>query len=71
MEYETEELMEQVREEREARGMERGVQQGIQQGIQALYTTLRDMNVPEEQILETVAEKFRLSKEEALKYMKQ
>ncbi len=49
--------------------LEEGMERGIDRGIYALVSTLKDMNVPIQTILEKVQEKFNLSLETAKKYI--
>ena len=49
--------------------LEEGMERGIDRGIYALVSTLKDMNVPIQIILEKVQEKFNLSLETAKKYI--
>ena len=46
-----------------------GMEEGMEKGINALVSTLKDMNVPIQTILEKVQEKFNLSLETAKKYI--
>lgn len=46
-----------------------GLEEGMEKGINALVSTLKDMNVPIQTILEKVQEKFNLSLEAAKKYI--
>lgn len=50
-------------------GMAEGEQKGRQEGIYFLISTLRDLNVPDEVILQKVQEKYKLSEEAVKKYM--
>lgn len=50
-------------------GLEEGIEQGVEQGIKALVSTLKDMNVPAQIILDKIQEKFNLSAENAKKYV--
>ena len=50
-------------------GLEEGMEKGMEKGINALVSTLKDMNVPIQTILEKVQEKFNLSLETAKKYI--
>ena len=45
------------------------LEEGMERGIYALVSTLNDMNVPVQIILEKVQEKFNLSLETAKKYI--
>ena len=49
--------------------LNRGREEGREEGITALVSTLKDMNVPIQTILEKVQEKFNLSLENAKKYI--
>lgn len=48
---------------------EKGIQKGIQQGIQGMVSTLKELDVPYNIILQKLQEKFHLSEEEAGKYL--
>ena len=48
---------------------EEGREEGREEGITILVSTLKDMNVPIQVILEKVQEKFNLSLETAKKYI--
>ncbi len=50
-------------------GIKQGMKQGIEQGISALASALREINVPEDIILQKIQEKFKLSESEAKKYL--
>ncbi|MCI8292603.1 MAG: hypothetical protein HFH53_03590 [Hespellia sp.] len=60
--YMTMEMMERVK-------FEEGREEGREEGIAALVSTLKDMNVPIQTILEKLQEKFNLSLETAKKYI--
>ena len=60
--YMTMEMLERVK-------FEEGKEEGREEGINALVSTLKDMNVPIQTILEKVQEKFNLSLETAKKYI--
>lgn len=60
--YMTMEMLERVK-------FEEGREEGREEGIAALVSTLKDMNVPVQIILEKVQEKFNLSLETAKKYI--
>lgn len=49
--------------------MEKGREQGREQGIFGMVSALRDLNIPENTILQKLQEKFMLTKEEAEKYL--
>ena len=64
--YMTMEMLERVKYEE---GREEGRKEEMERGITALVSTLKDMNVPIQTILEKVQEKFNLSLETAKKYI--
>ena len=64
--YMTMEMLERVKYEE---GREEGRKEEMERGITALVSTLKDMNVPIQVILEKVQEKFNLSLETAKKYI--
>lgn len=49
--------------------VEEGMQQGIQQGIQTLVTTLNELRIPKEQIIQQIMKGYALSYNEALVYV--
>ena len=49
--------------------MNRGCEEGREEGITVLVSTLKDMDVPVQVILEKLQEKFNLSLEAAKKYI--
>ena len=49
--------------------MNRGREEGREEGITVLVSTLKDMDVPVQVILEKLQEKFNLSLEAAKKYI--
>ena len=51
------------------KGREEGRKEEMERGITILVSTLKDMNVPIQTILEKVQEKFNLSLETAQKYI--
>ena len=51
------------------KGREEGRKEEMERGITILVSTLKDMNVPIQTILEKVQEKFNLSLETAKKYI--
>lgn len=51
------------------KGIERGIEKGVEIGILAVVDTLRDFNIPDDIILQKIQERFKLSKEEAEKYL--
>ena len=72
MEYELgEELSEMcnLSEAIEENAIKRGIQQGIQQGIQILIEDNLEEKIPEDRIIEKLQKKFKLNKEEAVKYL--
>ena len=46
-----------------------GFEKGLEKGITALVSTLKDMDVPAQTIMEKVQEKFNLSSENTKKYI--
>ncbi len=48
-----------------------GVEQGIEQGIKIHISSLREYNITEEQILDSVIRHFNISKEKAMELMAQ
>lgn len=52
-------------------GIQKGLEQGLEQGIRAMTDTLKKLQIPTETILAEICEKFRLTREEAEKYLKQ
>ncbi len=50
-------------------GHEEGFAEGVQQGITNLISTLKELNVPDDQIIEKLIEKYNLSEEEATQYV--
>lgn len=50
-------------------GLNEGIQQGIQQGIQILIEDNLEEKIPEDRIIEKLQKKFKLNKEEAVKYL--
>ena len=52
------------------KGIEKGIKKGIEKGkIYGMISAYRDLEVPEDEILKKVQEKFRLSLEEAKEYL--
>ena len=60
-----------VEEQGIQKGLEQGIQKGLEQGIRAMTDTLKKLQIPTETILAEICEKFRLTREEAEKYLKQ
>lgn len=50
-------------------GMKLGIEQGIEQGIEGSVSILKKMGIPPETILAKIQEEYRLSPEEAGKYL--
>ena len=53
----------------EARGMEIGEARGIMRGVTIYISSLREFEVQEEQILESVVQKFGIPREKAMELM--
>lgn len=51
------------------KGIEKGIEKGIQKGIVAMVSALKDFGVNDADIIQTIQEKFGLSREEAKKYV--
>ncbi len=51
------------------KGIEKGIEKGIQKGIVAMVSALKDFGVNDADIIQTIQEKFELSREEAKKYV--
>lgn len=51
-------------------GMEIGKAKGMEIGILGMVSSLRDFNIPDDDILQKIQEKYRLSLEDAEHYMK-
>lgn len=51
------------------KGIERGIEQGIEEGIKRTVSILKDLGIPPQTILEKIQEEYRLSSEDAKKYM--
>lgn len=51
------------------RGRQQGIKQGIEKGIKQLVSTLHDLGISDEVILQKIQEKFQLSKEKAEKFL--
>lgn len=45
------------------------VEKSIEKGISGMVSALRDLNIPDDTILQKLQEKFALTKEEAKKYL--
>lgn len=57
---------------RDQENIEKGIEQGLKKGrILGMVSTLRDLDVPDEVILQKIQEKFMFSEEEANLYMKE
>lgn len=54
-----------------AEGIEQGIGRGIQQGITIYISSLREYNIAEEQIRDSVVQKFGIPKEKAMELMVQ
>ena len=46
-----------------------GLEQGLEQGFYGTISILRSMNVPEEQIIEKIMDTFKLTRDDAVRYM--
>lgn len=51
------------------KGIEQGIEQGIEEGIKRTVSILKDLGIPPQTILEKIQEEYRLSSEDAKKYM--
>lgn len=56
---------------RDQENMEKGRKQGMEQGILGMVSALRDLDIPDNTILQKLQEKFLLTKEESQKYLNQ
>lgn len=54
---------------RDQENIEKGREEGKAQGILGMISALRDLNIPDNTILQKLQEKFLLTKEESQKYM--
>ena len=67
------ENIEKGREEGRAEGLKEGKAEGLKEGkmegIFGMISSLRDLNIPDNTILQQLQEKFLLTKEESLKYL--
>ena len=52
------------------KGREEGKAEGRIEGILGMISSLRDLNIPDSTILQQLQEKFLLTKEESLEYLK-
>ena len=50
-------------------GVKKGMEQGVKKGIEAMVSALKDFGVNDADIIQTLQEKFELSREEAKKYV--
>ena len=50
-------------------GVKKGMEQGVKKGIEAMVSALKDFSVNDADIIQTLQEKFELSREEAKKYV--
>ena len=50
-------------------GIKKGMEQGVKKGIEAMVSALKDFSVNDADIIQTLQEKFELSREEAKKYV--
>lgn len=55
---------------RDQENLEKGREQGREQGIFGMVSALRDLNIPDDTILQKLQEKFMLTIEEAMEYLK-
>ena len=53
------------------KGRKQGMEQGMEQGILGMVSALRDLDIPDNTILQKLQEKFLLTKEESQKYLNQ
>lgn len=51
-------------------GREEGKAEGMEIGILGMVSSLRDFNIPDDEILQKIQEKYSLSLEDAERYMK-
>lgn len=51
-------------------GREEGKAEGMEIGISGMVSSLRDFNIPDDEILQKIQEKYSLSLEDAERYMK-
>ena len=54
---------------RDQENIEKGMEQGVKKGIEVMVSALKDFGVNDADIIQTLQEKFELSKEEAKKYV--
>ena len=62
-------LSEAIEENAMKRGKIQGLNEGIQKGIQILIEDNLEEKIPEDRIIEKLQKKFKLNKEEAVKYL--
>ena len=62
-------LSEAIEENAKKRGKLQGLNEGIQKGIQILIEDNLEEKIPEDRIIEKLQKKFKLNKEEAVKYL--
>ena len=62
-------LSEAIEEKAMKRGKIQGLNEGIQKGIQILIEDNLEEKIPEDRIIEKLQKKFKLNKEEAVKYL--
>ena len=55
---------------RDQENIEKGREEGRNEGIFGMVSSLRDLNIPDSTILQQLQEKFLLTKEESLEYLK-
>ena len=53
----------------EERGIKKGIEKGIEKGIKGLVDVLRELDTPQEIIIDKIMEKFSLTEEQAKKYV--
>lgn len=55
---------------RDQENIEMGMEKGMEIGISGMVSSLRDFNIPDDDILQKIQEKYSLSLEDAERYMK-
>ena len=55
---------------RDQENIEMGMEKGMEIGISGMVSSLRDFNIPDDDILQKIQEKYSLSLEDAEHYMK-
>lgn len=54
---------------RDQENMEKGMEKGVKKGIRAMVSALRDYNIPDDDIVAKLQEKFKISWDEAKSYL--